>query len=144
MTSNDKGFTFVELLLVLFITLLLGTLALSYGEKGVKIQEINHFFDQLVNDSLYMQKYALNNRLKTVIEFDFKQHKYTARVALTRKKLFSRNMPNIVSMNEESTINRIAFNEKGNASYVGKIIFEYIGGKREVYVYLGSGRVTVK
>lgn len=144
MIRENKGFTFVEVLLVLAMTLLLGTLALSYGEKGMKSQEINHFFDQLVNDSLYIQKYGLNNRTKTVIEFDFNAHEYTARLALSRRKLFSRSMPNSLRMNEKSTINRIAFNENGNASYVGKIICEYVGGEREVYVYLGSGRVTVK
>ncbi|MBQ0137706.1 MAG: hypothetical protein KBT36_00245 [Kurthia sp.] len=144
MNKKQHGFAFVELLLVLVITILLGSLALSYGEKGMKNQEINHFFDQLVNDSLLIQKYALNNQTKTAIEFNFKLHTYTAKIVSSDKKLFVRDMPKSMKLNKNSTVNRIAFNENGNASYVGKIIYDYIGGNRALYVYLGSGRVAVK
>lgn len=144
MNKHQRGFTFIELLLVLVITLLLGSLALSYGEKGMENQDIEHFFDQLVNDAMFIQQYALNNHTKTSIQFNFKQHTYTAKKLTNEKKLFTREMPKSLNMNRESTINQITFNEKGNASYVGRIIYDYIGGNKVLYVYLGSGRVTVK
>lgn len=144
MAANEKGFTFVELLIVLAITLLVGSIVFSYGEKGLKNREIEHYFDQLINDSLYIQTYAVNKKAKTSIEFNVSTHQYTAKNLATNEILFKRDMPISLKISNMSTVRKIAYNEKGNASYAGRIICEYINGQKEVFVYIGSGRVYIK
>lgn len=144
MGPNEKGFTFVELLIVLSITLLLGAIVFSYGERGLKNKEIDHYFDQLINDSLYIQTYAVNKKVKTSIEFNVSTHQYTAKNLASNEILFKRAMPVSLKISNSSTVRKIAYNEKGNASYAGRIICEYINGQKEVFVYIGSGRVYIK
>lgn len=144
MVPNQRGFTFVELLIVLAITLLVGSIVFSYGERGLKNKEIEHYFDQLINDSLYIQTYSVNKKVKTSIEFNVATHQYTAKNLMTNEVLFKRAMPISLKISNLSTVRKIAYNEKGNASYAGRIICEYINGEKEVFVYLGSGRVYIK
>lgn len=144
LASSKSGFTLVELLLVLLITLLLSTLAVSYGNKGIKEQEITHFFDQLVSDSLVLQQLAEKEKRKMDIIFYQKEHRYELKYRENNKIIYNRIMPNSLTIDGQSTLLKIGFNEKGNASFVGKIIFLYTGGKKEVYVYLGSGRIYIR
>lgn len=142
-TKRKNGFTLVELLFVLTLTLLLMTLALAFGNKGIKHQDIDHFFNQLVSDSLVLQQLAIDESRKVDIIFYPNKHRYELRYRESQKVIYYRTMPNSMNIDVKSTIFKIGFNEKGNASFVGKIIFQYIEGKKEVYVYLGSGRVYI-
>lgn len=144
MHRSEQGFTFVEMLLVLMMTLIVASIALIYGTKGIQEKETRFFFEQLVSDAVYIQQYAKNHHVKMDLIFDERTHLYSAKKRETNKKIFVRTMPSSMKIKRGSTLYKIGFNENGNASYVGRLTFLYFGGEQDVYVYLGSGRITVK
>lgn len=141
---HKSGFTLVEMLLVLLLVIVLSSLAISYGQKGIKEQEMTHFFNQLNSDALLLQQYAIKEKKKMDLEFSMKEHYYVLKYRDSQKIIYKRVMPKSVKMGVGSTLYKIGFNEKGNASYVGRLIVLYIGGKKEVSVYLGSGRIEIR
>lgn len=141
---HKNGFTLVEMLLVLLLVLVLSSLAISYGNKGIQEQETTHFFNQLNSDTLLLQQLALKEKKKMDLEFNYKNHYYVLRYRETQKIIYRRIMPKSMKMGVGSTLNKIGFNEKGNASYVGKLTLVYFGGKKEVSVYLGTGRLEIR
>lgn len=144
MRHSEKGFTFVEMLFVLSVTLTIASIALIYGTKGVQEKESRFFFEQLVTDAVYIQQYAKNNHVKMDLVFDEQKHVYIAKKREFATKIFVRTMPSSMKIKRGSTLYKIGFNEKGNASYVGRLTFTYFGGEQDVYVYLGSGRIHLK
>lgn len=141
MQSKEKGFTFVEMLLVLTIITVVSLTIFTQGSKGFEARENNHFYDLLVRDILYIQSMSLKNRDKTVLEFNEKKRYYQAKYRDSNKLIFQRDLPQKLKILNTSTINKVGFNERGNASYVGKIVFEIEGDVKELFVYLGAGRV---
>lgn len=141
---HKSGFTLVEMLLVLLIVLILSTLAISYGKKGIQEQEMTHFFNQLNSDTLLLQQYALKEKKKMDLEFNVKNHYYVLRYRDSQKIIYRRVMPKSLKFGPGATINKIGFNERGHASYVGRITMHYLGGKKEVSIYLGTGRMEIR
>lgn len=141
MQSKESGFSFVEMLLVLTIISVISIIIFTLGNNGFQKREHNHFYDLLIRDILYIQSMSLKNKEKTVIEFSEKNSLYQAKYRDSNKLIFQREMPQKLKILNNSTINRIGFNERGNASYVGKIIFDIDNNVKEVFVYLGAGRV---
>lgn len=141
---NKTGFTLVEMLLVLLLVLVLSSLAISYGQKGIQEQEMTHFFNQLNSDVLLLQQYALKEKKKMDLEFNVNKNMYTLKYRDSQKIIYKRIMPKSMKIAAGSTLYRIGFNERGNASYVGKLTFFYFGGKKEVSVYLGTGRMEIR
>lgn len=119
-------------------------MAISYGNKGIKEQEMNRFFKQLVSDALVLQQTAIEKNKKMDLIFYPKFHRYELQYRTSKQKLYTRIMPKSMSIHANSTITKIGYNENGNASFTGRIIFDYVEGKKEVYIYLGSGRIYVQ
>ncbi|GEK31651.1 competence protein ComG [Kurthia zopfii] len=141
MRSKESGFTLVEMLLVLTIVMVISITIFSQGSKAFQEREAEHFYDLLVRDTLYLQSLSLKNKEKTVIEFNERRSIYIAKFRESNKLIFQREMPQNLKILNHSTMNRVGFNERGNASYVGKIVFEIKGNQKELFVYLGAGRV---
>ncbi|GEK33910.1 type II secretion system protein [Kurthia sibirica] len=141
--SAKNGYTFVEMLIVLTMIFIIAVVGLSLGERGIRSQEIHRFLDQLVIDAHYIQNYAKTKNAKVDIFFIVGEQRYIGRLRQSKKILFSKSMPTALAIDVKSTLTTISFNEKGNASYAGKLIFDFGTIKKEVYVYLGSGRILV-
>ncbi|MFY3793137.1 competence type IV pilus minor pilin ComGD [Ureibacillus sp. MALMAid1270] len=138
--KNQKGFTFIEMLLVLTIFTLISTIVSQLTIKTFERQAIDQFLVQVSLDIQRMQTLSMREGTHTTITFLDKWYKGHIHNDLTNY-VFEKEYPSGITLESGSNLKKIKFYNNGEISDFGKVIFKTPFGKREVIVNIEKGRL---
>lgn len=139
---NNKGYSFVELLLVLMIVMTISTSALYINNRYVEKREFNLFYNQLKLDVATVQLSAMQEGKYMKIVFDTGGTRYIGRKSLY-EPIFERNLPPGYQLSSRSTLNECAFSPNGTIEKFGTMVFNTPSGLKNVRVFIGKGRMSL-
>ncbi len=144
-SNNQKGFTLIEMLLVLAITMFICTIGISVGKKQLDRQIENRFIEQLKLD--IELTHAMSFRYQgaaSLYVFDKigEIQVYVPQIS-TVKPIVVRKYPENIAYRYYSTLDHVIFTERQTVSRAGTMTFSVNGRKVELIVYLGEGRVKI-
>lgn len=140
--KTDKGFTLIEMLLVLFIVIVVSSFVYKISLTITEKQVINQFFNQVQLDIQSMQALAIEEK-KTINVLFSDNNTYKAYYSLDGKKIFERSFPSIVQLNIYSNLKNIVIYPNGEVVNFGKIIFYTPFGERQLIVNIQKGRMRI-
>lgn len=140
---NQKGFTFVEMLLVLLVLVIVSSIVSQLSVKAFDKQAVEQFFYQVSLDIQHMQTLAMKEGVYTTIQF-FDNNTYKGYIQNEyNNPEFERILPEGITLNYYSNLKLIKFNNFGAVHDFGKIIFYTPDGYREVIVNIEKGRLRI-
>lgn len=137
---NEKGFTFIEMLLVLSIAMITVFSVVFIATSKLEEMEEKKFFKQFHLDIQRLQAIAIGEEKYTYINFVENETKYVAKSA--NVKLFEYQMPNGIKLSKNSNLKEIAFHPNGSVKEFGTLLFETRKGNKIVTVYISRGRLN--
>jgi competence protein ComGD len=138
--KNNKGFTFLEMLLVLMITsLIFFTMAFPFTNflDGQKIKED---INTLGSDLQVGQSYALTQGSKV----KFKINSTSYQVYVEDKYIQEKEFHKGVKVGTNFKDNIISYNENGHINQAGTITFTKGDNTKEMVFTIGDGRYVIK
>lgn len=135
---TNKGFTFIEMLLVLTIILMILLVTTQFGYRQWTIHESDLYMEQLLKDIQYVQSLAERTHLPSSIVFVPKNNQlyydvYNGNVVVKELAL-----PKQITL-ITSGMNKLYFNGNGAASESKQIRFQADQKKYRIIVYIGEG-----
>jgi len=141
-TSNQKGFTLLEMLLVLMVLqVMVGVLLLSV-KPVMQTYRLHYFFKQLQTDMWYAQQVAINNEKSVALVFLNAESKYL--MVSGGNLIMTRDYEKDVTLQTEVIQGRVSFLQDGNVDRSGTIIVKHYEKKYRVVVLIGRGRFYVQ
>ncbi|MBD8026080.1 type II secretion system protein [Ureibacillus sp. Re31] len=140
--KTDKGFTLIEMLLVLFIVIVVSSFVYKISLTITEKQVINQFFNQVQLDIQSMQALAIEEK-KTINVLFSDNNTYKAYYSLDGKKIFERSFPTNIQLNIYSNLKNIVIYPNGEVVNFGKIIFYTPFGERQLIVNIQKGRMRI-
>lgn len=137
--KNEKGFTLLEMLLVLMIVLLIGTICSSFSIKMTEKMIVDHFFRQLKLDIQMAQMWAMEHQRGCFVSFS-SSNRYQIYHQLD-EILVEREFPEMVTLNQGSQLKTIRFSATGHANNFGTIVFQTPFGQKNLIIYIDKGRI---
>lgn len=137
---NEKGFTFVETLLVLAVLTILTIIASQIVVKVNEKRTIDYFFNQLQLDIETVQSYSIEKNSRAYLKF-LSPNKYRATHHLGTI-LFERELPKNVRFEMNSNLKTLEF-VNGKVQKFGTLVF-YIDDEYVIFtVYIERGRTRI-
>ncbi len=142
--NTQKGFTFIEVLLVLLVLVIVSLIISRISVKAFEKQAIEQFFKQVSLDIQQMQTLAMKEGVYTTIQFIDNNNTYKGFLHNEHNNPeFERTFPEGITLNYYSNLKSIKFNKFGDVHDFGKIIFFTPEGHREVIVNIEKGRLRI-
>ncbi|MFF2175468.1 competence type IV pilus minor pilin ComGD [Lysinibacillus sp. NPDC058147] len=142
--KSERGYTFVEMLIVLFIVMSLSTIVVKYSLKAEETRELERFFTQIQLDIQYIQTNSMHQREYISMKFDSSSKRYIIKKDIFTV-LYERPFPKGVEfMPTMSSIYTIMYNFNGNVITPGTVSFKTSQGIKKVVITLGRGRSRVE
>ncbi|WP_243840740.1 hypothetical protein [Paenisporosarcina antarctica] len=143
MQLDNKGYSLLELLLVLMIVMVISSSTLYMNNRYVDKHTFDLFYNQLKLDVAHIQLKALVEERYFKLIFDSGGTRYIGRRSLY-DSLFDRELPKGYSLSQGSTITEVAFHANGNIEKFGTLVFSTPGGLKIVRVHIGKGRLMLE
>ncbi|MDF0727789.1 competence type IV pilus minor pilin ComGD [Cytobacillus sp. S13-E01] len=141
---NQKGFTLIEVLLVLLIISTLTSLTLIQFKPIFDSKKIEYFFETFENDLLFAQTYAMSHNETVYVYFTVNEHQYRVLAGSTRRQILSREFSKDIKLEYSNLIPGVVYLANGNLSKSGSLVFKYKKDVYQVTFLLGKGRFYVK
>ncbi|MGE7687719.1 competence type IV pilus minor pilin ComGD [Lysinibacillus sp. NPDC097214] len=142
--KGERGYTFVEMLIVLFIVMCLSAIVVKYSLKAAETRELEQFFTQIQLDIQYIQTYSMHQREYISMKFENSSKRYIIKKNIFTE-LYERPFPEGVEfMPASSSIYTIIYNYNGNVMTPGTVYFKTPQGNKKVVITLGRGRSRVE
>lgn len=143
--NNQKGFTLIEMILVLMITMIVCTIGISIGKKQMDRQLENRFIEQLKAD--IEMTHALSFRYQApaslYVFYAIREiHIYSTGYSMD-KPIVIRKYPKNIQFHHYSNLDHVVFSEKQTVGRAGTMVFTVNGRPVKLIVYLGEGRVKI-
>lgn len=141
---NEKGFTFLELLLVLSVVSILTGLVIPIGNKWVQKTSEKEAIQLLVSTIHSMQSYAMAHEITTIVEF-VKDGDRTKYKALTSGNLLVSEtyLPEGMRISRSSYLDKVEFHPNGDIINFGKLTLITTSGIVEIKFQFQRGRVII-
>lgn len=139
--NGQRGFTLVEMLLVLAIVVLLSTFAVRFTIKNIEQHQTEQFFKQFQQDMHYLQSYAMAHNVSVRMDIRSNGKRYLG-IATSKGTILEKSTPNGYSLVQWNPY-RIQYLPNGNVSTIGALTFLTPEGKRQIQVYIGKGRMRL-
>lgn len=136
---NEKGFTLIEMLSVLFIVMLFTGIALTFSFQYSEKKVIDQFMNQVQLDILTAQAKAIGEQQRIEIQFS-EDHRYTMFNSFMEpynERLF----PEGVTFNKYSNLKVIRFSPSGEVNAFGTLKFNTEYGDKELIININKGRI---
>ncbi|MEK3981227.1 competence type IV pilus minor pilin ComGD [Psychrobacillus sp. FSL K6-2836] len=137
---NEKGFTMIEMLLVLSIVMVVSSSVLFITSTKMKDMEEDRFFRQLHLDILRLQAISIGENRYTYLNFPNNRTQYKAESAGI--VWFENDLPKNMRLSNESTLKVITFHPNGNIYSFGSLLFETDRGEKGITLYIGRGVIN--
>ncbi len=141
---NQKGFTLLEMLLVLFAISVLSMVTYFHVHSLYEKQKIEQFLRQFSNDILYMQQLAINRQKHYTLRWNKDRHMYYIAESSTDLSIIKREYDNDIQLDLNTFPNPMTYNPSGNINRGGTILLSYRSYKYEIVFQLGRGRFTYR
>ncbi|MFF2795120.1 competence type IV pilus minor pilin ComGD [Lysinibacillus xylanilyticus] len=142
--KSERGYTFVEMLFVLFIVMCLSTIVVKYSLKAAETRELEQFFTQIQLDIQYIQTYSMHKGEYISMKFESSSKRYIIKKDIFTE-LFERPFPKGVEViPSSSSIYTIIYNFNGNVMTPGTVYFKTPQGTKKIVITLGRGRSRVE
>ena len=142
--KSERGYTFVEMLFVLFIVICLSTIVVKYSLKAAETRELEQFFTQIQLDIQYIQTYSMHQGEYISMKFENSSKRYIIKKDIFTE-LFERPFPKGVELiPSSSSIYTIIYNFNGNIMTPGTVYFKTPQGTKKIVITLGRGRSRVE
>lgn len=138
--SDEKGFTIIEMLLVLSIVMVVSSSVILLSASKLEEMEEERFYKQLHLDIQRIQAISIGENKYTYIYFINNRRSYQARSA--NIILFEKELPRNMHLADESTIKTISFHPNGNLNNFGNLLFETERGEKRITLYIGRGVIN--
>lgn len=139
--QNERGFTLIEMLLVLFIVMIVSSIVFQISFKLSEKQVINHFFKQIQFDLQRMQSLAIETGETTMVIF-VDNNTYIGYQDFG-EVVFEKSFPPGVELNKYSNLKKIHYNSKGEVIKFGTVMFHTINGEKSLIINIEKGRVKL-
>ena len=139
---SDQGFTLLETLLVLSIVIVIMTIPILTLAPLYQQQKAEHFLEQLEDDLLYAQVYALSNSATVRVYFSTQQS-YRVIVSQTNQIILTRTYDNDIKIDPYTLGSTVTFRSNGNVSNAGTIRITIQKAKYNLVFMIGKGRFYV-
>ncbi|MGR5914655.1 comG operon protein ComGD [Bacillus pacificus] len=139
-----KGFTLLEMLLVLFAISVLSMVTYFHVHSLYEKQKIEQFLRQFSNDILYMQQLAINRQKHYTLRWHKDRHMYYIGESSTDLSIIKREYDNDIQLDLNTFPNPMTYNPSGNINRGGTILLSYRSYKYEIVFQLGRGRFTYR
>ncbi|WP_027407781.1 competence type IV pilus minor pilin ComGD [Anoxybacteroides tepidamans] len=143
--EHKNGFTFVEMLVVLMIVSVLAIISIPRIDRLSKVKEETYMIEQLTNDLLYAQQYAMTHKTAVVVVFYNGQGRYrVTENSMLGRLLLQRELPQKWAFEMATLQNPLTFLANGNVNKSGTMFMR--NGKKayRIVFLLGKGRFYVQ
>jgi prepilin-type N-terminal cleavage/methylation domain-containing protein len=141
---KQKGFTLLEMLLVLFAISVLSMVTYFNVHSLYEKQKIEQFLRQFSNDILYMQQLAINRQKHYTLRWHKDRHMYYIGESSTDLSIIKREYDSDIQLDLNTFPNPMTYNPSGNINRGGTILLSYRSYKYEIVFQLGRGRFTYR
>jgi competence protein ComGD len=142
--KNSKGFTIVEMMIVLMVVTFMSSIIWYNGANIHKRKVIDQFFRQLETDILYVQQYAMVHQEQILIYWYPDQSYYEAERYAFKGELFERKYGKHIQVKATTLRFPIIFMPNGSINRGGSI-FIYIDDETYKVIFtIGKGRFRVE
>lgn len=141
--NNEKGFTLIESLLVLSILTIITGIAFLQLKPLHDSRKIDFFFEQLQDDLLYCQQYAISHSEQVKVVFNEVESKYHIRGGSRNYIILDRQYDPSVQIDYSTLGTTLYFNSNGNIQKAGTIRVKYKDTTYKITFLLGKGRFYV-
>ncbi|MDA2616427.1 comG operon protein ComGD [Bacillus cereus] len=141
---KQKGFTLLEMLLVLFAISVLSMVTYFNVDSLYEKQKIEQFLRQFSNDILYMQQLAINRQKHYTLRWHKDRHMYYIGESSTDLSIIKREYDSDIQLDLNTFPNPMTYNPSGNINRGGTILLSYRSYKYEIVFQLGRGRFTYR
>ena len=142
MCSNEKGMTFLELLLVLMVVGVLTIIVIPASEGWSTTQSERDALHSLQATIQHMQSYSMANQTTTWLEFSQDGKRYSVEYWDTRKKE-TMYFPHTISFSSSSQLKNVSFQANGNMYKTGTLVFDTAGGRKRMAFQFQRGRMLL-
>ena len=139
---DSRGFTLLELLLVLMIVMVVSSCALYINNRYIEKQTFEIFYNQLLLDARVIQLSAMEEGRNMKLIFSSNGTVYVGRKSLL-EPILEKQLPSGYRLSKSSNLSELAFQPNGNIEKFGTLTFETPSGLRMVRVYIGKGKMAV-
>ena len=143
MSLDNKGYSLLELLLVLIIVVVIGSCALIMNNRYVEKHTFDLFYNQLILDARHLQLTAMKEGENITLSFDSAGTRYAGRKSFF-ELLFRRELPPGYRLSTRSNLQELSFHPNGTIVKFGTLTFETPSGIKIIHVYIGKGRMTLE
>ncbi|MDA1589339.1 MULTISPECIES: comG operon protein ComGD [unclassified Bacillus cereus group] len=137
---KQKGFTLLEMLLVLFAISVLSMVTYFHVHSLYEKQKIEQFLRQFSNDILYMQQLAINRQKHYTLRWHKDRQMYYIGESSTDHSIIKREYDSDIQLDLNTFPNPMTYNPSGNINRGGTILLSYRSYKYEIVFQLGRGR----
>ncbi|PGW23875.1 comG operon protein ComGD [Bacillus cereus] len=141
---KQKGFTLLEMLLVLFAISVLSIVTYYNVHSLYEKQKIEQFLRQFSNDILYMQQLAINRQTHYTLRWHKDRHMYYIGESSTNLSIIKREYDSDIQIDLNTFPNPMTYNPSGNINRGGTILLSYRSYKYDIVFQLGRGRFTYR
>ncbi|MFC5559264.1 competence type IV pilus minor pilin ComGD [Ureibacillus thermophilus] len=137
--KDEKGFTLLEMLLVLMIVLLIGGITSSFSIKVTEKMIVDQFFHQLKLDIQMAQMWAIEHEKSCYVSFSSaKKYKIFHQM---NEVLLEREIPELITFSNLSTLSTLSINSKGIVRNFGTLTFHTPDGVKLLIINIDKGRI---
>lgn len=141
---KQKGFTLLEMLLVLFAISVLSMVTYFNVHLLHEKQKVEQFLRQFSNDILYMQQLAINRQKHYTLRWYKDRHTYYIGELSENLTIIKREYDSDIQIDLNTFPNPMTYNPSGNINRGGTILLSYRSYKYEIVFQLGRGRFTYR
>ncbi|WP_186575797.1 competence type IV pilus minor pilin ComGD [Aquibacillus kalidii] len=140
---KEKGFTFLELVIVLSIISILLVVGSSIQLKTLHTYQLNSFYKLFESDILYLQQFNMVQAEKASLTIDVTNNQYQIKTNVNGKVLIKRTFPKdwVVKLNTLSM--PLSFTSDGNLIHPGTFSIKTAYKTYYIYFPFGKGRCYI-
>lgn len=142
--NDNNGFTLIEVLIVLTVVIILGSIVWSNSSKIYERKVMDQFLRQLQHDLLFVQQYAMVHQKTVYIYWYPNQSYYEAELTALDGDLFERKYDSAIQVKSMTMKFPITYKPNGSIERGGTI---YIQNQDEAYKLIfsiGKGRFRLE
>ena len=140
---DSRGFSLLELLLVLMIVFVVCSSALYMNNRYLEKRTFELFYNQLLLDVRHIQTVAIQEGRYLNLSFNKSGNQYEGRKSVF-EPIFKRQLTPGYNLSSFSNLQELAFQPNGNIEMFGSLTFNTPAGIRTVRVFIGKGRMTLE
>jgi competence protein ComGD len=142
-TRNEKGFTLVEMMVVLSIVGIISSITFIHFIPVWKEKQKEQFFELFEKDILYAQIYAMSHERQVNLLFNKDNSTYYVKESGIGQTMLTRTFIKQITIEHLTLPNPITFLRNGNIQRPGKMYVYIYDKKYSVTFQLGKGRFYV-